>query len=210
MRFNDNIRDYFDIDKQLYFVFLCLITFLILLSKKILIESETAAFDVLQDRGEFWIFRIVNSLQYLSIPIIYLWKFTVIGFIIWIGSFMFGYKVTYNKCWQIAMIAETIFLIPETMKIVYFFSVATDPNLFDIKAYYPLSLMSLADYSQLDPKWHYPLKALNLFEVIYWGLLVYGVHLAAKKKVERAFLIVLTSYVFLFLLWIWFYVNVYK
>ena len=108
------------------------------------------------------------------------------------------------------MIAETVFIIPEFIKIGYFFFFETDPNLFDIRAYYPLSLMSFANYELLDPKWHYPLKALNLFEVIYWMVLIYGVHLAAKKRADIAALIVFLSYILFFFIWIWFYVNVYK
>ena len=108
------------------------------------------------------------------------------------------------------MIAETIFILPELMKIGHFFIVEKDPNLFDIRAYYPLSLMSFADYELLAPKWHYPFKALNLFEVTYWGLLIYGIHLAAKKRADIAFWIVFSSYILFFFLWIWFYVNVYK
>ena len=208
--FEEKVRDTLAIDKRVYFLFLCLITFLVLLIKKTYIENETAAFDVLQSRGQMGIFNAINAFQYLTIPIIYLWKFTLIGFLLWMGSFAFGYKISFSKCFQIAMIAETIFILPELLKISHFFFFEKDPNLFDIRAYYPLSLMSFADYEQLEPKWHYPFKALNLFEVVYWTLLIYGIHLAAKKRADIAFWIVFSSYILFFFLWIWFYVNVYK
>ena len=207
---DDKVRSTLGIDKRIYFLFLCLITFLVLLIKKGYIENETAAFEVLQSRGQMGIFNAINAFQYLTIPIIYLWKFTLIGFLLWMGSFAFGYKIVFKKCFQIAMIAETVFIIPELIKIVHFFVVETDPNLFDVRAYFPLSLMSLADYEMLEPKWHYPFKAINLFEVVYWGLLIVGVHMAAKKRPDIAFWIVFSSYIFFFFLWIWFYVNVYK
>ena len=209
-KLEERIHEAFDIDKRIYFLFLCLITFMVLLIKKSFIENETAAFEVLQSRGQMGIFQAINALQYLSIPLIYAWKFVLIGFLLWMGSFAFGYKITFSKCFQIAMIAETIFILPEMMKIFHFMAVETDPNLFDIRAYYPLSLMSFADYEALDPKWHYPLKALNVFEIVYWVLLIYGVHLAAKKRLDIAFWIVFSSYIVIFFLWIWFYVNVYK
>ena len=205
-----NVRDSLNIDKRLYFLFLCLISFLILMAKKVLIENETAAFEVLESRGQMGIFNAINALQYLAIPIIYLWKFTVIGFLLWMGSFAFGYKITYAKCWQIAMIAETIFLLPEFLKLGHFYFTASDPTLFDIRAYYPASLISLADYQTLEPKWHYPLKALNIFELGYWIILIYGVHLAARKRPEIAGAIVFSSYVLFFMIWLWFYLTVYK
>ena len=210
MHFEIKVREFFEIDKRLYFVFLCLITFLVLLIKKNYIESETAAFEVLESRGQIGVLNLINAFQYLTIPLYYIWKFTLIGLILWLGSFAFGYKISYRKCWQIAMIAETLFLIPEVLKIVYLTYVFTDPNLYDIRAYYPFSLMNLVDYEDVASKWHYPLKALNIFELMYWTILTYGIHLAAKKKKEIAILIVLFSYVPIFLLWIWFYISVYK
>ena len=210
MHFEIKVREFFEIDKRLYFVFLCLITFLLLLIKKNYVESETAAFEVLESRGQIGVLNLINAFQYLTIPLYYIWKFTLIGLILWLGSFAFGYKISYRKCWQIAMIAETLFLIPEVLKIVYLTYVFTDPNLYDIRAYYPFSLMNLVDYEDVASKWHYPLKALNIFELMYWTILTYGIHLAAKKKKEIAILIVLFSYVPIFLLWIWFYISVYK
>lgn len=210
MHFEKKIREFFEIDKRLYFVFLCLITFLVLLIKKNFVENETAAFEVLESRGQMGVLNLINAFQYLTIPFFYLWKFTLTGFILWLGSFAFGYKISFRKCWQITMIAETLFLIPEMLKIIYFMYVFTDPNLFEIRAFYPFSLMNLVDYEEVASKWHYPLKALNIFEIIYWAILMYGIHFAVKKKREVAVLIVLFSYVPVFLLWLWFYVSVYK
>ena len=210
MHFEKKVREFFEIDNRLYFVFLCLITFLVLLIKKNFVENETAAFEVLESRGQMGVLNLINAFQYLTIPFFYLWKFTFTGFILWLGSFAFGYKISFRKCWQITMIAETLFMIHEMLKIIYFMYVFTDPNLFEIRAFYPFSLMNLVDYEEVASKWHYPLKALNIFEIIYWAILMYGIHFAVKKKREVAVLIVLFSYVPVFLLWLWFYVSVYK
>lgn len=204
------VREFFDINKTLYFLFLCFTTFLILLMKKNFVEAETAAFEVLDSQGRIGIFLLLNTLQYVSIPLVYLWKFTVIGFLLWMGTFAFGYKIPFRKCWQVAMIAETIFFLPELIKIAHFAFGGEDPNLFDIKAFYPASLMLFVDYTEIDPRFHYPLKALNIFEVVYWLLLCYGVHLAAKKDWKVAVMSVMFSYVVFFFLWLWFYIQVYK
>jgi len=204
------VREFFDIDKRVYFLFLCLITFLLLLIKKNFIENETAAFEVLESKGQMGIFQVINTLQYITIPLFYLWKFTIIAFLLWMGSFAMGYKITFIKCWQVAMIAETVFILPELIKIAHFTLGPDDPNLYDIKAYFPLSLMNLYNYQDVASKYHYPLKALNLFEILYWGLLIYGLHLAAKKKFWVAFASVSVSYILIFMVWLWFYANVYK
>ena len=206
----EETKSLFAANKRLTFILLCLITFLLLYVKKTFIENETAAFEFLQDRPEGGILQLISALQFLTIPLIYLWKFTVIAFVIWVGCFMFGYRVTYSQCWGITVVSEFIFIVPELLKIGWFMFIETDPNLLDIRAFYPFSLMNFADYSEVGPQYVYPLKALNLFEIFYWVLLVTGVHFVSRKERKQAWIIVLCSYVIIFLMWILFYIVVYK
>jgi hypothetical protein len=203
-------KSLFAANKRLTFILLCLITFLLLYLKKAFIENETAAFEFLQDRPEGGILQLISALQFLTIPFIYLWKFTVIAFVIWVGCFMFGYRVTYSQCWGITVVSEFVFVAPELIKIGWFIFIQTDPNLLDIRAFYPLSMMNFFDYSEIDPKFAYPLKALNLFEIFYWVILVTGVHFFAGKQKKQAWIIVLCSYVLIFFMWLLFYIVVYK
>jgi hypothetical protein len=203
-------KSFFGADKRLLFVLLCLLTLLLLYVKITLIENETAAFEFLQDRPEGAILRLLNALKFFSIPFVYLWKFTVISFVIWVGCFMFGYRVTYTQCWGVVIGAEYIFLIPEVLKITWFMTVQTDPTLGDISAFYPLSLMHFFDYEAIDKRYAYPLRALNLFEIVYWFALVKGINHFARKDEKYVWTIVLCSYVLLFFLWLGFYVIVYK
>jgi hypothetical protein len=153
---------------------------------------------------------MINALKFFSVPFIYLWKFTVIAFVIWIGCFLFGYRVTYSQCWGVVIGAEFIFLIPEVLKIAWFMTVETDPTYNDIRAFYPLSLMQFFDYYSLDKRWGYPLRALNLFEVWYWFALAAGIHHYARKEKRIVWFIVSCSYILIFFLWLWFYIIVYK
>lgn len=203
-------KSFFGADKKLLFVLLCLATLLLLYIKIAFIENETAAFEFLQDRPQGVILRLIAGLKMLSIPFIYLWKFTVIAFVIWVGCFMFGYRVTYSQCWGVVIGAEYIFLIPEVLKIIWFMTVQTDPSYIDIRGFYPLSLMHFVDYYSIDDRWAYPLRALNLFEIAYWFLLVEGIHHYARKDKKYVWIIVACSYILLFFLWLGFYVIVYK
>ncbi len=197
-------------DKKLLFILLCLLTFLLLLTKKTFIESEIAAFEVLEQKGEMGFFHLINGLQYLGIPLVYLFKFTIISFVIWIGCFMFGYKLTYTQLWGVALVSEFVFLIPEVLKLGWFFFIVGDPDYFDLSAFYPFSLLQLFDYTSLHPKWMYPLKSLNIFEVLYWIALVAGVHYSANKRKHIAYYIVFSSYVLMFGFWLMFWVSIYK
>lgn len=203
-------KSLFAAEKRLTFILLCVATFFLLYVKKVFIENETAAFEFLEDRPEGGILQLISALQFLTIPVIYLWKFTVIAFVIWVGCFMFGYRVTYSQCWGVAIVSEFIFIVPELIKIGWFLFFETDPSFNDVRAFYPLSLMNFADYYEIDKQYVYPLKALNVFEIIYWVLLVQGVHFFARKQKRVAWFIVLSSYVLIFLGWLVFYMIVYK
>lgn len=200
----------FSTDKKLTFVILCLLSILLLYIKKSFIENETAAFEFLQDRPEGAVLRIISALQFFSIPLIYLWKFTVIGFVLWVGCFTFGFRITFSQCWSVVMAAEFIFIIPELLKIGWFLFIETDPTLPEIRAFYPLSLMNFFDFETLDKRYAYPLRALSIFEIFYVLILVNGVHYFARRQKQSAWLIVSTSYILIFLIWLIFYMLVYK
>ena len=202
--------DFININRWAYFMLLCLATFLLLFMKKNFVESSIAAFEVMEGKGEMGIFHLISTLQYLSIPIYYLWKFTITSFVLWVGCFMFGYKITYSRLWQIVLVSEMLFLLPDLLKTGWFILVETDPTYWDVRAFYPLSLMNLFDYELIESRWHYPLKSINLFEIIYWFLLVHLIHFSAKKKISYAYSIVFSSYVLFFFVWLGFYVIVYK
>jgi hypothetical protein len=197
-------------DKKLTFITLCLFSVLLLFVKKSFIENETAAFEFLQDRPEGAILQMISALQFFSIPFIYLWKFTVIGFVLWVGCFMFGFRITFSQCWSVVMAAEFIFLVPEILKIGWFMFFQTDPTLPEIRAFYPFSMMNFFDYTSVEKRYSYPLRAMSIFEIFYILILVNGVHYYAKREKKAAWWIVSTSYILIFILWLLFYIIVYK
>jgi len=203
-------KSFFSADKKLTFLLLVIATYLVLYIKIVFLENETAAFEFLADEPEGAVLQAIATVRFISVPLIYLWKFTVIAFVVWVGCFMWGYRVTYSQCWGIAIVSEFIFLVPEIIKILWFFIVETDPTYDDIRGFYPLSLMNLFDYAEIDKRYAYPLRALSLFELAYWYLLITGVHFFARKEKNTAMLIVLSSYVLMFFFWLWFYITVYK
>ena len=208
--FQKTLEEFFQVNGKLFFVLLCLATLLLLYVKKSFIESNIAAFEVLEMEGKMGVFHFINTLQYLSIPLVYMWKFSIVALVLWIGSFMFGYKINYPTAWKIALVAESIFLIPELLKAAWFMFFEVEPSIWDVRAFYPFSIINFFDHAQLPDRWVYPLKALNLFEPIYWFLLVAGIHVNANKKLSTTYWIVGSSYVFFFFLWLAFYLIVYK
>lgn len=191
------------------FLALCLGSILILWARIQLVENETIAYQILQEQGRFGIFKFFNSLKYLATPFIYGLKLTLIAFILWTGAFLYGYKIGFSQMWKVAIIGEFIFLFAELIKIAWLIWIPYEPTIWDIRAFYPLSIMNLFDYEAIPNNWVYPLQSLNIFEPINWLVLVYSIHYSARKKLDYAYAIVFTTYVPLFIIWLVYYAIVY-
>ena len=204
------IKDLFGVNRILFFLLLCLLTFLVLFIKKSFIEYEITAFQILDERGQLGMFKIISALQYLSIPAVYLIKFIFIAFFIWVACFGFGYKVTYSNCWHIVMASEIIFILPELIKVIWFMFFETDPNFATVRAFYPFSMMNFFNFELIENKWHYPLKALNIFEVLYWFLLTAGIYVKSQADYRKSLIIGIFGYIAPFIFWLGYYTIVYK
>jgi hypothetical protein len=112
------------------------------------------------------------------------------------------------------MAAEFVFIVPELLKIIWFLFIKTDPTIPEIRAFYPLSLMHFFDYQTLmGSRFAYPLRAISAFEVLYVLALVRGVNffsLRTHRQNKLTWWIVSCSYILIFILWLIFYMIVYK
>jgi hypothetical protein len=66
------------------------------------------------------------------------------------------------------------------------------------------------DYTEIDKRYAYPLRSLSVFEIFYVLILVNGVHYYARRDKKSAWWIVSSSYILIFILWLIFYMIVYK
>ena len=203
-------EEWFHFNSFVFFALLCIITIALLVFKKTFIIDGLAAFEVLNDRGESGVIDLIFGIQYVSVPIFYLWKITITTVFVWISSFFFGYRLLYKQLWKLVLMMEIVFIAPELIKIVWFIGGTGGLDYWAIKAFYPGSILSMLDYESIGQRWHYPLKAINIFEVIYWYLLYFGVYALSNKKRKISALIVLTGYVIPFFAWLLFYAIVYK
>ena len=121
----ENVHNWVGFNKILFFALLSLIFLLLTFLQQSLILNEIPAFQFGQG-SDALLFKIFSGLELVSIPLVYAFKFTIVGFVLWVGCFLWGYRVTYRQCWQIAMIAEVVFIVPEMIKIFWFLFVQTD------------------------------------------------------------------------------------
>lgn len=206
----DFLENWFSIDGKLLFITICAIYIIIYLLKRMLIIDHIAAFEILQERGEMWVFDLFFGLTYLSVPIFLAWKFTLSAFVLWVGCFMFGYKITFAQLWKMVTLFELVFVLAELCKLFWFTIIPQDLSFQDYQAFYPLSLMNLVDYESVAARWYYPLKALNVFEILYWLLFIAGIYWISGKKLTISLYLVSSSYILMFIIWLIYYVLVYK
>ena len=206
---SQRIEEAINFDKRLFFLVLVVLFVVIRYLTNDLILQSIPGSQELEKDGSFTYFHLFNTLDYIWTPFSLIWKFTLTAFTIWIGAFMGGYKLSFKSLWKFAMIGEVVFIFPELIRLLWFLLVAPE-NFLAIQNFYPLSLFSLVNPDRVAPRYHYPLGALNLFEVAYWFVLALGVHSISKRSLSTCLVIVLCSYTFCFLLWLAFYVIVYK
>jgi ABC-type transport system involved in cytochrome bd biosynthesis fused ATPase/permease subunit len=66
----------------------------------------------------------------------------------------------------------------------------------------PLSLLNIFDYTTLNKILIYPFQLLNVFEIIYWIALAYGISKLINNNFDKAFKIVLSSYIPALIVWV--------
>jgi hypothetical protein len=188
-------------NKYLLFVFLCLTLFLINYLSANLILNDEIYFSYFAEQLSYNQIQSYLDKQlkyqwisYLVIPLIYLIKFVIVSLILLTGAIFYNIEISFKKLFQIALIAEFLFVIPSLIKLFWFLFIQTDFDLIDLQTFYPLSLLNLIDAESI-PQWSlYPLQLLNVFEVFYWFILAYGLTLATQEKWQKMLGLVASSY----------------
>lgn len=176
-------------DKPLYFGFLCLITCaLTYISNSLLVTDDL----ILGFWSEQVSYERATEMLYLNhrwswvtyaiVPVYYVLKMFFVSVCIYTGTVLADIDISFRKVFQVALFAEAIFLVPVAIKLVWFLWFQTDYTLLDVQSFYPLSLLSFFDQDALDSWLIYPMQAINLFEVIYFLLLAYGLYLITKRS----------------------------
>ncbi len=206
----ERLKELIDFDKRYYFFFLVFLFVLIRYLTNSLILEVIPDYENLEERGDFMIFHIFNALNYLWTPFALLWKFTVISFLFWLGAFMIGYKVPYRELWQFALVAELVFIFPELIRLLVYLSPHPSVTFSEIDEYRALSMLSLLGSENVTAQYHYALGTVNVFELIYGIVWMFGFHMISKRGLGESAIVVLISYFLPLAIWLGFYVTVYR
>ena len=204
-----SLQKIYQADQRLLFFLLC--TFLLgfsLLSKELLITEEVYL-ESLGDQMGVDRVKVMLKLQaewewvgYALVPVLYLLKLILIALCLNVGTLLFNYKVPFHKLFRLALIAETVFLVPILLKLLWFLLVQTSFTLDDFQYFYPLSMLNFFESGSVAKWWVYPLQLANVFEVAYWLLLAYGLHRLLKTHYDQALTLIFVSYLPGLILWV--------
>ena len=92
--------------------------------------------------------------------------------------------VQFRDILTVVLIAEFVFVIAGFYKFFNFYLIDTDYTLETLQTYYPLSLINYKEAISTEKWLAYPLQLLNVFEIMYWGVLAWGIWQLADKKIS--------------------------
>ena len=93
-------------------------------------------------------------------------------------------NVKFRDILTVVLIAEFVFIIAGFYKFFNFYLIETDYTLETLQTYYPLSLINYKEAISTEKWLAYPLQLLNVFELMYWGILAWGIWELADKKIS--------------------------
>ncbi|NJK82673.1 MAG: hypothetical protein HC912_01515 [Saprospiraceae bacterium] len=124
-------------------------------------------------------------------------------FVLFTGAFFFEYKLSFEKIFQVTLVAEGVHLVPVFIKAFWFLVIAHNYTFEDISNFDYFSLLAVVGRENLEIWWMYILYSANLFELLYWIALAYGLRLLLPEaEYDDALKLVLSSYGVGLLLWI--------
>jgi hypothetical protein len=137
-------------------------------------------------------------LSYAVMPLVVLIRSSLVAVCLSVGNFFYNMDEAelpkFKDFFRIALLGEFVLVLVGYFKLLYFTTIKTDFTLQDLQQYYPLSYTNFLDIEKLQPWLIYPLQTINLFEVAYFFVLVYGMHKLLKNKYWKSFEIVAVSY----------------
>jgi|SRR5690606_29278028 len=158
--------------------------------------SHDQIMEILKSQQRWW------WLGYITMPFLILIKVATIAAILDAGCFFFDREIKYGKLFSILIKAEFVFLLVIVFKTLWFYVFQQDYTLEDIQYFYPLSALNIVGYEGVKPWFIYPLQVLNVFEIIYWGILAYLLGKELNISTGKGMGIVASSYGVGLVIWV--------
>lgn len=187
---------------KLYSIIIALLFVITFLSNNFLNSKQLLFNSLLEQLSQDQVERIINNQKkwewvgYIIIPIIVLIRSSLVAICLSVGMFFYNmeHSFKFRQFFRIALLGEFVLVLVGFFKLGYFYFIKTDYTLQDLQQYYPLSYINFLDLEKIQPWLIYPLQTINLFEIAYFFVLVYGLWKLLKNKFSQSFEIVAVSY----------------
>lgn len=200
----------FEVNHYYYFLVLCALYALFTYLFQVYIFTEEIYFQAYQEQLSYdRIEALIQNnkryawLNYALIPVLVSLKVFCVALCLFTGAFFFEYNLRFTKIFQVALVAEGVYLVPVFIKAFWFLVIAHDYTFEDISNFDYFSLLAVVGRENLEIWWTYILYSANLFEFLYWLALAYGLRLLLPEaEYDDALKLVLSSYGVGLLFWI--------
>ena len=149
--------------------------------------------------------RKIEWTTYVLFPLVYILKIISLASIVFIGIKLFEIAISFRDCIKIIIIAECIPVVIAIFKILYFY-IYPPNSIHEFQYSNPFGLSFFFKKDAIPQYLMYPLLQLNLFEVVYWCTLAYGIKLLGTISYRKAFQITASGYGVGMTIWILFIV----
>jgi len=150
-----------------------------------------------RDSSDF--FASLQRWSFLFEGVYVLLKMLAITIVISTGLYCYNQKLRFYRVFHVVILCEFVFLLAALVKILWFAHWYPDGTLLDWHRTYPLS--ALWFFPQIPADWYYSLQLLNLFELVYWFLLAFGISKITPLNFDYSLKIILSSYVPALIIW---------
>lgn len=195
----------------LVFILICGLYFLLSLMSDLLLFSDDLVYNYLSEKLPHKqiedLTEIIQKRKWLAwglIPIFLMKNFFLVAMCFSTGALLYGYESSFKKFFLVAIKSEFIFLIPIIIKLTWFSLIETDYDLIELQVFSPLSAINLVDMESIEPWYIYPLRLLNVFELLYWAVLAIQLQQIIGQSLTKSFVFVATTYGMGLLLWVLF------
>lgn len=134
-------------------------------------------------------------LSYIISPVIKFVIILIISGVILTGIHLKSYKISFKKILTVVVYCEFIFLLPLIIKVLYFSFFKNDYSLDEFSGFSPHSLLYYIDKSSVSQWFHYPIYLVNIFQLLSWFILAFGINKVSDLSFKKSFLLIMQTYV---------------
>lgn len=190
-------------------IFLCLTLFYIIfafftnefiLNKSFYLNSFNGVMNIDQVNRLMVFKERWNWIGYFFVPLTLFIKFLFTAICLKIGVLLSEQKVPFSNLFRLAMLAEIAFVIGLIIQMIIILDGTSIRSVTELENFAPLSILSFLNHESIKKLQIFPLRNLNIFELLYWVLLAFGIKVIMNFKFWKSILFVLKTYVIGFLI----------